>query len=212
VADRDEARQAARVRARARRRSSACLAIRCRASSPSCCLRVHSSCDGRACSTSKCARSCWRPISTSRGRQAPGVPACADERARRARTVPNQNSAILDLGRVADGLIDNPAGQSVRRATPCASCRTRSCCREAARAVFRALRERVGRSEETVDVPTTQPGRRVAALAGRAWRTVDDRVHETRRRAGGGRPVDGGRRRRVAREAEVAFFPPVTGG
>jgi molybdopterin molybdotransferase len=59
-------------------------------------------------------------------RQAPRVPARAPQRGGRPRAVPNQSSGVLTSTVWADGLIDNPAGQTIRRAaTWCASCRWR---------------------------------------------------------------------------------------
>jgi molybdopterin synthase sulfur carrier subunit len=78
---------------------------------------------------------------------------------------------------------------------------------------FAALRERVGRSEETIDMPdstaTVSDLRRALIARGEPWASA---FAETRRvRAAVDQTMaDDGERLRDG--VEVAFFPPVTGG
>ena len=78
---------------------------------------------------------------------------------------------------------------------------------------FAALRERVGRSEETVDVPddVTRVGelQRWLAARGEPWTTA---FTETRRVRAAVDQSMAGEGADLHEGAEVAFFPPVTGG
>ena len=78
---------------------------------------------------------------------------------------------------------------------------------------FAALRERVGRSEETVDVPAdvNRVGelRRWLAARGEPWATA---FAETRRVRAAVDQSMATESAELHENAEVAFFPPVTGG
>jgi molybdopterin synthase sulfur carrier subunit len=78
---------------------------------------------------------------------------------------------------------------------------------------FAALRERVGRSEETVDVPTdvnrVDELRRWLAARGEPWATA---FAETRRVRAAVDQSMATESAELHENAEVAFFPPVTGG
>jgi len=78
---------------------------------------------------------------------------------------------------------------------------------------FAALRERVGRSEETVDVPddVSRAGelRRWLASRGEPWTTA---FAETRRVRVAVDQTMASEDAELHENAEVAFFPPVTGG
>jgi sulfur-carrier protein len=78
---------------------------------------------------------------------------------------------------------------------------------------FAALRERVGRSEETVDVPdgVGQVGelRRWLAARGEPWATAFAETRQVRAAVDQSMASDGVE---LHDNAEVAFFPPVTGG
>jgi len=78
---------------------------------------------------------------------------------------------------------------------------------------FAALRERVGRSEETVDVPddVERVGelRRWLAARGEPWATA---FAETRRVRAAVDQSMATESAELHENAEVAFFPPVTGG
>ena len=148
------------------------------------------------------------------GRQAPGIPACADERARRARTVPQPELGCPELGGMG-GRPDRQPGGTIdpawrRRALPAvlgaAVVKLRVL-------YFAALRERVGRSEETVDVPddVSRVGelRRWLAARGEPWTTA---FAETRRVRAAVDQSMASEDAELHENAEVAFFPPVTGG
>jgi molybdopterin synthase sulfur carrier subunit len=78
---------------------------------------------------------------------------------------------------------------------------------------FAALRERVGRSDETVDVPDDVRAvgelQRWLAARGEPWTTA---FAETRRVRAAVDQSMVGERAELHENAEVAFFPPVTGG
>ena len=78
---------------------------------------------------------------------------------------------------------------------------------------FAALRERVGRSEETVDVPDDvgRVGelRRWLAARGEPWTTAFAETRRVRAAVDQSMAGDGAE---LHENAEVAFFPPVTGG
>ena len=78
---------------------------------------------------------------------------------------------------------------------------------------FAALRERVGRSEETVDVPAdvnrVDELRRWLAARGEPWATA---FAETRRVRAAVDQSMATESAELHENAEVAFFPPVTGG
>jgi molybdopterin synthase sulfur carrier subunit len=78
---------------------------------------------------------------------------------------------------------------------------------------FAALRERVGRSEETVDVPAdvNRVGelRRWLAARGEPWATA---FAETRRVRAAVDQSMATESAELHENVEVAFFPPVTGG
>ena len=78
---------------------------------------------------------------------------------------------------------------------------------------FAALRERVGRSEETVDVPNdvnrVDELRRWLAARGEPWATA---FAETRRVRAAVDQSMATESAELHENAEVAFFPPVTGG
>ena len=78
---------------------------------------------------------------------------------------------------------------------------------------FAALRERVGRSEETVDVPDDVRGvgelRRWLAARGEPWATAFAETRRVRAAVDQSMASDGAE---LHENAEVAFFPPVTGG
>ena len=78
---------------------------------------------------------------------------------------------------------------------------------------FAALRERVGRSEETLDVPD-DVGRvgelqRWLAARGEPWTTAFAETRRVRAAVDQSMAGDGAE---LHENAEVAFFPPVTGG
>jgi molybdopterin synthase sulfur carrier subunit len=78
---------------------------------------------------------------------------------------------------------------------------------------FAALRERVGRAEETVDVPDTVRAvgelRRWLAGRGEPWASA---FAETRRVRAAVDQAMANDAVPLHEDAEVAFFPPVTGG
>ena len=78
---------------------------------------------------------------------------------------------------------------------------------------FAALRERVGRSEETVDVPAdvnrVDELRRWLAARGEPWATAFAETRRVRAAVDQSMAGDGAE---LHENAEVAFFPPVTGG
>jgi molybdopterin synthase sulfur carrier subunit len=78
---------------------------------------------------------------------------------------------------------------------------------------FAALRERVGRSEETVDVPddVSRVGELQRWLAGRGepWTTAFAETRRVRAAVDQSMASEGAE---LHENAEVAFFPPVTGG
>jgi sulfur-carrier protein len=78
---------------------------------------------------------------------------------------------------------------------------------------FAALRERVGRSEESVDVPAdvnrVDELRRWLAARGEPWATA---FAETRRVRAAVDQSMATESAELHENAEVAFFPPVTGG
>jgi molybdopterin synthase sulfur carrier subunit len=78
---------------------------------------------------------------------------------------------------------------------------------------FAALRERVGRSEETVDVPdgVSRVGelRHWLAARGEPWATAFAETRQVRAAVDQSMANDSAELRD---DAEVAFFPPVTGG
>ena len=78
---------------------------------------------------------------------------------------------------------------------------------------FAALRERVGRSEETVDAPediaTVAQLREWLARRGEPWREAFAQTRRVRSAVNQAMVDDG---HSLHEGAEVAFFPPVTGG
>ena len=78
---------------------------------------------------------------------------------------------------------------------------------------FAALRERVGRSEETVDVPddVVRVGelQRWLAARGEPWTTAFAETRRVRAAVDQSMAAEGAE---LHENAEVAFFPPVTGG
>ena len=78
---------------------------------------------------------------------------------------------------------------------------------------FAALRERVGRAEEVVDVPddvrVVGELQRWLAARGEPWATA---FAETRRVRAAVDQAMAGPTAALREDAEVAFFPPVTGG
>jgi sulfur-carrier protein len=78
---------------------------------------------------------------------------------------------------------------------------------------FAALRERVGRSEETIDVPdstaTVSDLRRALIARGEPWASAFADTKRVRAAVDQAMAGDGARLRDGG---EVAFFPPVTGG
>ncbi len=110
-------------------RSSACRAIRCRASSPSCMLvrpfilRLQGVRRGAAAS----ARAARRFRLAEAG-SAPRVPARAPQRGRRSRALPQPEFGVLTSTVWGDGLVDNPPGQAdPHAAIRCAFCPFPSC-------------------------------------------------------------------------------------
>ncbi len=78
---------------------------------------------------------------------------------------------------------------------------------------FAALRERVGRAEETVDVPDDVRAvgelQRWLAARGEPWADAFAETRRVRAAVDQSMATDAAE---LARDAEVAFFPPVTGG
>ena len=136
--------------------SSACRAIRCRASSPSCSrvrpflLRLQGASDVAPRGDRRCA-----PTSTGRR------PDRRREFLRVRRNAAggldlfaNQGSGVLTSTVWGDGLVDNPPGQAIRPATSCATCRCRSCWHEDHGALFRlACARRWAPGEDDRDRP-----------------------------------------------------------
>ena len=78
---------------------------------------------------------------------------------------------------------------------------------------FAALRERVGRAEETVDVPESVRAvgelQRWLAARGEPWAAAFAETRRVRAAVDQAMATDAGE---LHENAEVAFFPPVTGG
>ena len=221
VADRHQAGQAAGLRrgaARARtatRCSSACPATRCPASSPSCCAwrRCCARCRAptrRRRPACRCAPTSTGPGPTSAASScacastAPAAWTCSPTRARACST-----SAVW-----ADGLVDNPPGQAHparRYGTLPAPVRAGLTMKVHVR-YFASLREALG-AQQSLDMPagSTLGALRDALLAAAA-RAMPKCWHAAGRCAARWTSACATRARALVDGAEVAFFPPVTGG
>ena len=183
----------------------------CRAPVAACICRAR----GRRCRQAfRCAR-----ISTGRRPDAARVPARAHAMPTAAWTCSQPEFRRADLRAWADGLVDNPAGARSAAATRCAylpfseSDRPEGRCLDHVTvAYFAALREaRLWPRESTLPAGVNTRGRLRDWLVarGRTSREASATAARAQRR----QPGDGARRnRRLNDGAEVAFFPPVTGG
>jgi molybdopterin converting factor subunit 1 len=148
------------------------------------------------------------------GRPPARVPAGANQRARRARTLQEPELGGPDLGGVGRRADRQSCGQSdpERRHRPLPAVLGTALMKLRV-LYFASLRERIGRAEESVDVPAEVRAvgdlRQWLGQRGEPWRSAFGEMRRVRAAVDQAMADDAAP---LHEGAEVAFFPPVTGG